>query len=139
MAKFGKFVDAFISIDGQDLSDHCKSVSLPMSAAMLDASCMGDLTKVNLSGLKEWNMTVELVQDYAAGSVDETLWNVLDAGEPVNLIVRPKSDARGAGNPEFTMSGSLQTYNPASGAHGALLLCSAVFQCSGSIGRSVTP
>ena len=139
MALFGKYVDAYVSISGVDLSNHCKQVTINYSAAMLDASAMGDLTKVNMAGILDWSMTFELEQDYAAGSVDATLWGIMQNGVAVTLAVRPKkSVSKGAENPEFGGQAVLASYNPASGQHGALLLATATFQCAGTLARTTS-
>lgn len=140
MGLFGKFTNAFVSINSVDLSNHVKTLTINYSSAMLDASAMSNLTKVNLAGLLDWSMTVEFVQDYAApaaGSVDSTLFPLVGAAA-FPIIVRPDSAAVGGTNPSFTGNAVLASYNPSSGAHGALALATATFQSAGTLARSTT-
>ena len=66
--------EAYVSLGGTDLSDHLRSITLETSADVVDASCMTDTWKERLAGLKDWKLTLEFAQDFAAASVDATLF-----------------------------------------------------------------
>lgn len=138
MAVFGKFWNAQVTINGVDLSDHCKSVTINYSAAQNDGSTFGSETKKNDPGLKEWSMEFEFRQDYAAGSVDATLFPLVGAAA-VTVAVRPTKGAISASNPEFSGSACLSSYNPAAGSHGADMICRASFACAGELTRDTQP
>ena len=65
------YTDALVTINAIDLSDHCRSVQLNYEAEILDDTAMGTSgTRSNRPGLKNWTLTVEFYQDFAAASVD---------------------------------------------------------------------
>jgi hypothetical protein len=138
MALHGVFYDAVITINSVVMTTRAKSVTLNYSANMLDASVMGNLTKINLAGLKEWSLTCEFEEDYAAsgaGSTDATLFPLIGAAA-FTISVLPASGGVGATNPNFTGSAVLESYNPCSGAHGSLHTATAVFRCAGTLSRA---
>ena len=85
--------DPYISIGGTDMSDHFRSVSISVSAELQDMTAFGDDWQAREAGLKDWSLTCEYVQDYAAGELDATLWPLV--GTSVALVVRPQSGAVG--------------------------------------------
>lgn len=128
--------DAFVSFNGTDLSANVKSVTLDYSAEALDVTAMGDTTHIRLGGLKDWSASVEFHQDYAASSVDATLFPLV--GSTGTLIIRPdNSDGVGATNPNFTGTALLESYNPVGGGVGELAAASASFQAAGTLSRAV--
>lgn len=130
------FTDAFVSFNGVDLSASVKSATLSYSAEALDVTAMGDDTHIKIGGLKDWNASVEFHQDYAAGSVDATLFPLVGSTGP--LIIRPvASTAVGATNPNYTGTALLESYTPAGGAVGEVAATSASFQSSGTLLRAI--
>lgn len=126
------YTDALVTIDGVDLSDHVRSVSLTYEAEMLDDTAMGTSgTRSSKPGLKNWSFTVEFYQDYDAGSVDATLFDLVGA-DPFPIILRPKKAvAVGATNPNFTGNAVLESYPPLTGEVGALGMASCSFRAGG--------
>ena len=141
MSIFGPFTNGKVTIAGVDLSARVKSWSISYNADMLDASKMGDLTKVNLAGLKEWSLNVDFIDDLAvsgAGSVDATLFPLVGAAA-FTVAARVDAGAISTTNPEFTGLAVLAGTN-IGGAHGGLLMKSGItFQCAGALDRDVTP
>jgi hypothetical protein len=131
------FTDGFVSINAVDLSDHVKSVTLDYSAEPQDDSAMGDTTRSRTGGLKDWSVSVDFHQDYAAAKVDATLFSLV--GTTTALIVRPdNSDGVSATNPNFTGTGLLESYNPAGGSLGEMAAATATFQAAGTLTRATT-
>lgn len=140
MAIFGAFTNAYLLVNSVDLTSRVKSVTLNYNAAMLDATCMGDLTKVNLAGLKEWSIQAEFVDDLAAsgaGSVDATLAALVGAAA-FAIHFKPVNTTIATTNPDYTGNVVLAGM-PIGGAHGELLRKSVTFQCAGALDRDVTP
>lgn len=130
--------DAFVSVNGVDLSDHVKSVELPAAVEMLDDTVMGDDTRSNKPGLKTWNITVNFVQDFASAKVDATLFPLLGAAA-FTLIVRADNAAGvGATNPNYTGSAVLESYPPLGNQVGELAMSQAVFQSAGTLTRATS-
>ncbi len=129
--------DAFVSIDGLDVSDHVKSVRLTMTRDDIDDTNMGDSTHVHVAGMKEWGLEVDLAQDFAGSSVDSKLWTVYDAGAAVAVIVRADATAaQSATNPSYTGNAVLLNYPPIGGNVGDLHTTTAQFSAAGDLARN---
>jgi hypothetical protein len=132
------FTDAFVSINGVDLSAHVKSVSLNYEAEMLDDTVMGDTTRSMAAGLKNWSVEVEFLQDYAASKVDATLFQLVGAAA-FAIIIRPdNSDGVSATNPNFTGNVVLESYPPVTGTVGDLHTTRATFRAAGALSRATS-
>lgn len=131
------YTDAYVSINSVDLSDHVKSVQLNYEAEMLDDTVMGTTgTRSNKPGLKNWTLQVEFLQDYAAASVDATLFGLIGAAA-FPIAVRPvKGTAKGPTNPEFIGNAVLESYPPLTGEVGALGTASASFRAASNLQRT---
>jgi len=110
--------DASVVLNSVDLSDHVKSVALTYEADLQDNTAMGDNTKSNQGGLKNWSMDVTFNQDFAAGEVDATIFPIV--GSDVPVVVKPTSAAVSATNPSYSGTGVIGSYNPMGGSVGDL-------------------
>ena len=126
------YTDAFVSINGVDLSDHVRSVQLTYEAEMLDDTAMGTSgTRSTKPGLKGWTLAVEFYQDFAAGSVDATHFPLIGA-VAFPIRVKPvKALPISATNPEYQGNAVLESYPPITGEVGALGMASASFRSGG--------
>ena len=113
--------NAFLSINGVDLSNDVKSLTSNEGAETGDDTAMGDTTRSAMSGLKTFSLEVEFHQDFAAGQVDVSL-RALVGGAGVAVIWRPDTAAVSATNPQRNCTMILETYTPASGAVGTVPL-----------------
>lgn len=113
------FVDAHVMVNGVDLSDHVKRVTVGLPINLVDATRMGHTANARLAGMKDGDVVIEWQQDFAAAKVDATIWATY--GIAVPLIVRPvKGTVIGATNPEYRMTGLLDGYTPIDGSLGDL-------------------
>lgn len=129
------FSDAFVSINGVDLSDHVRSVTLNYSAELVDETAMGDTTRKRKGGLKDWSLDVEFNQDFAASEVDVTLFTLV--GSTFTVIVRAdNSDGVSSTNPNYTGTGILESYPPITGGVGDLHTTSITIQSAGTLSRA---
>lgn len=99
MAVFS-LLNEYVSLNAVVLSDHVKSATLTLDANQLDASAMGPGWKAVAGGLKSGTLQIEFLDDYAAASVDATIFPLL--GTVVAFEVRPDAGARSATNPAYT-------------------------------------
>ena len=125
--------NAFVSIAGNDISAYVKSVTLPLSAEMLDKTTMGDDTRNKIAGLKDWSLSVELNADYANGLLDSILFPLL--GTEVAVLVRPDAGAVSTSNPEFGGQAAFESYPPIGGGVGELAATSISLQAAGDLTR----
>lgn len=125
-------VDAFLSVDGTDLSDHVRTITLEYSADEVDNTAMGAGTHTMATDtLKNWTLTVEFYQDYAAGSVDATLFSKV--AKSCALEVRAKKGvAVSATNPKYTATGVLLSYQPVGGSVGENAMAPVTFRPAGT-------
>ena len=128
------FKNALLEIDGSDLSSHVTELTLNYSSEMLDESAMGDSTRVGKGGLKDWSVDVTWNQDFAAGTVDATLFSLL--GTTSCIEVRPQNICSTAINPRYSGIGTLESYPPLTGGVGSLLQVRSSWKSSGELSRA---
>ncbi|HEU0139610.1 MAG TPA: hypothetical protein VFQ79_07865 [Bryobacteraceae bacterium] len=127
--------DARVEVNSVQLSDHVRSVTLTVNADEVEDTNMGDNTHVRLAGLKDWSISVEFAQNFAAASVDATLFPLIGAAAfPVK--VRPTSGVVGPTNPEYSGNAILTEYSPIDGAVGDLATTSVNFVAAGDLTRA---
>ncbi|TXH10898.1 MAG: radical SAM protein [Hyphomicrobiaceae bacterium] len=133
------YTDALLTVNSVDLSDHVKSLELNYEAEMLDDTVMGTSgTRSSKAGLKNWSVDVEFLQDFAAGSVDATLFPLVGAAS-FPLLMRPvKATAVGATNPNYSGNAVLENYTPISGEVGTLGSTNSSFRAGGGAGNVLT-
>lgn len=125
-----------LSLNGDDLSSLCRSVTLTVDAAQLDTTDFASAGWTEMiGGLKSGTLAIELHDDMADDGLDEDLWGIL--GTVVTFAVKPTSAAKGPSNPEY--SGSvLITQWTTGGTVGELATKSLSFPISGAVTRSVS-
>ena len=79
---------------------------------------MGATAKAYAKGLGDANITVTFLQDFAAGSVDATLYPLKAGNTTFTVGVRPVNASRSATNPEYQITALLFGYNPLDGGIG---------------------
>lgn len=129
------FSDAFLSIAGNDLSDHVKSVTLNTGVETGDKTAMGDTTRAMKAGLLTWSITAAFHADFAAGELDSVIAGLTDS--EAALIVRPDSAAVGPTNPQWAGTGVLTDYTPFGGSVGDVPAEASVsFAAAGTLTRT---
>lgn len=110
------FTNAFVSLKAIDLSDHVRSVTLDYSSEPADITAMSLTTRKRIGGLKDWSISIEFNQDYAASEVDATLFD--EIGNTIAIELRPDAGAVSQTNPKFTGTALLESYPPMGGSVG---------------------
>lgn len=126
--------DAFIQIDGTDLSDHVSSVTIEDSAEEVDLTGFGADYREFGQGLKDATITATVFQDFAAASVDAVLHPLYASGGTFGVVVRPTSATKSATNPEYTLVSRLFTYSPLAGGVGEASTTDVTFRNAGTAG-----
>lgn len=127
--------NAYAVINGVNLSDHVKSITINYAAEILEKTTMSANSKQRIAGLKDWSVDVELNQDFAAASVDATLFPLVGAAA-FAIEIRPDAGAVAATNPKFTGNALLESYPPISGSVGELATVSITLQGDGDLARA---
>ena len=129
--------DPFLSINAVDMSDHTKQVAFDATADMLDSTAGGNTTRQRLAGLKDWSVEADIEEDYAAASIDATLFPLIGAA-PFAIEVRPvKTGGRSATNPGYSGNAVLENYKPVAGQHGQILMTHVILRGAGPLTRNI--
>lgn len=120
--------DASITINGVDLSNHISKATIQTEFDDVDFTSFGSTLKETGKGMGDGTMEFDVFQDFAAGSVDATLWPISQASTTVPVVVKPTSGAVSATNPSYTMQGLLMSYSPLDASVGDASTTSVSFQ-----------
>lgn len=135
MAIHGPLVDAFVSVNGIDVSDHVTSVTIEQTTPEVDITTMGSAFQVFTPGIPDGTITVTFMQDFAASEIDPILSPLYSAGTPFPVVVRADSATVGPANPSFTMgSARMYSYSPIAGDIGSALTTEVAFRNAGTAG-----
>jgi hypothetical protein len=124
--------DCFIEIDATEFSGKNTNVAISYSAEALDITAMGDDTRKNVGGLKDWSMAMEFI-------ADESVTGVFfdKVGTVIPVEVRASSAARSATNPGYMGDALITEYTPLGGGVGELQKVSLSLVSAGPLARNV--
>jgi hypothetical protein len=129
VAILGPFTNAYISVNGVDLSARGRSITVEDSRAAVDVTAFGAGYISEAKGLGTAAITIEFLQDFAAAQVHATLQPLIGSSTPINVEVRAVNAARSATNPGMVLASALLfTYNPLDGAIGDAATFTAEFR-----------
>ena len=128
------FIDAVVSVDGNDLSSDGTNVTLDYSAEALEKTAFGDTTKIRQGGLKDWAGTLEFNQDFAASpNPDVDLFAAV--GNVVAIALKATSSATSATNPDYQGQALITSYQPFGQGVGELAKATVTFEAAGNLSR----
>jgi hypothetical protein len=133
MAKFAA-TDYFVSINGTDFSTSLNSVELAIEADDLETTAFGQGFRTRIGGLKQASLTLNFMQDFAAGSVDAILSPLL--ATLATVVIKPTSGTVTATNPSYTMTALVTQYSPFASSVGDIASLSVTFPVSGTVTRA---
>ena len=133
MAKFAA-TDYSISIDGTDFSTSLAACTLDISVEDLETTPFGSGARTRIGGLRDGSVQFDFHQDFAAASIDATLFPLL--GTAVEIIILPTSSAVGTDNPSYTFDALVTEYQPFASSVGDLATLSVTWPVSGAITRA---
>jgi hypothetical protein len=133
-----KFVlrNAFIQVNGVNLSDHCSEVTVESTADKIDLTAFGAAGYRDFAqGFKDATVTAKFFQDYQAASVHATLQPLYDAGGTFSVYVKADAGATTSTNPRIELTTArMYGYNPLAGAVGDGSSMSVDFANAGTAG-----
>ena len=132
MAKFAA-TDYVVTIGTADFSTNLNSVELSQEADDLETTAFGSSWRTRIGGLKQASLTLNFMQDFAAGSVDATLNPLL--GSIATVVIKPTSGTVTATNPTYTMTALVTQYSPFASSVGDIATLSVTWPVSGSVVR----
>lgn len=130
--------NAYVSVNGTDLSDHVESVTLETSVNEVDVTAMGAGGKQRLAGLQDNKVTLTFWQDYAASKVDATMWAIVKGGTAVAFKIGANGTAFSATNPSYSGSAILTGYQPVAGKVGDGMQSQVTLMVDGTITSGTT-
>jgi hypothetical protein len=127
--------DFSVSINGSTaLASYLTQVELKVSANDVTTTAFGSTFVTRVAGLKEGSLTLTFNQDYAAATVDATLWPLL--GSNATVVIKPTSSAVGSANPAYTAICTVLDLTPVSGQIGDLATFSVTWPTNGTVSRA---
>jgi len=127
--------DFSVSINGSTaLASYLTQVELKTSANDITTTAFGSTWVSRVAGLKEGSLTLQFNQDYAASTVDATLWPLL--GTQATVVIKPTSTAVSSNNPAYTAICLVNDLTPVSGQIGDLATFSVTWPTSGTVSRA---
>jgi len=132
MAKFAA-TDYKITINGTDFSTNLNSVELAQEADDLETTAFGQSWRSRIGGLKNASLTLNFMQDFAAGSVDATLNPLL--GSIATVIIQSASGTVTSTQPKYTAECLVTQYSPFASSVGDIATLSVTWPTTGTIVR----
>jgi hypothetical protein len=132
-----KFVatDYNITIGGVDFSTSLAAVTLDITVEEQDTTAFGNTARTRIGGLQDGSVSLDFHQDFAAGSIDATLFPLL--GTSVEIVILPTSAVVGATNPSYTFNALCTSYQPFASSIGDLAALSITWPVTGPVVRTV--
>ena len=128
------FTNAYVTVNGTDLSDHVASVTLDTSADEIETTAFGTAGwRSRVAGLKDGSIQLDWHQDFAASSVDSVLNSAF--GSVGTVVVIPNGTVASSTNPRYTMTAVISSYSPVAGSVGDLLTFSTTWAFAGALTR----
>lgn len=127
-------VDASVVINSVDLSDHVQKVTIDSKKDTVEVTSMGASSKEYLLGLGDATIAVDFFQDFAASSVDATLYPLHHASSVFPIEIKPTSAGVSGTNPSYSGTFILPEYTALDGQVGAASVLSVTFQNASQTG-----
>lgn len=128
---------AVVTLNSVDLSDHVTSVTINRSFDELEITAMGDTAHKFVKGLEASTITIDFLNDTAAGEVNATLQAAW--GTTVPLTIKQTSAVVSSTNPEFQTTVLVNNTQDVNGAVGDISSQSITFTCNSAIVVDTTP
>jgi hypothetical protein len=135
MAKFSA-TDYKITINGTNLSTSLNSVELALESDDLETTAFGTTFRERIGGLKSGSVTLQFMQDFAASSVDATLFPLYNT--LATVVIVPTSSTVSATNPSYTAVCLVNSYSPFASSVGDIATFSITLPTSGTVTRATS-
>jgi len=118
--------DAVITVNSVTLSDHANSVTLTYELDAVESTSFGSTGHKFVSGLQSNTCDIEFLQDFAASSVEATIYSLV--GTSTTVVIKPTSSAVSSTNPSYTLASTyLASHTPVAGSVGEMAMTSLSF------------
>jgi hypothetical protein len=120
-----------VTLASVDLSDHVTSATINRVFEELEVTAMGDSSRRYAKGLETSTVTLDFLNDTAAGEVLQTLQT--NWGTTVALTLKQTNAAISAANPEYQTTILVNNTTDINGAVGDISTQSITFTCNSPI------
>ena len=130
-----KFVatDYRVTVAGTNLSTFLNQVELALESDDVETTAFGGTFRERIGGLKSGSLTLQFMQDFAASSVDATLFPLFNT--LATVVITPTSGTVTATNPSYTAVCLVNQYTPHASSVGDLATFSVTWPTSGTVSR----
>jgi len=128
--------NAFVTINAVNLSDHIASVTLSTTEDIVETTAFGSSARTRIAGLLDNSITLEFHQDYAASSVEATIYPLIGQA-PTAVVVKPNGSTTSSTNPAYTFNALVSEWTPLNGAIGELATASVTWSIDGAISKAL--
>ena len=135
MAKFAA-TDYKVTVNGTNFSTNLNSVELALESDDLETTAFGGTFRERIGGLKTGSVTLQFMQDFAASSVDATLFPLYNT--LATVVITPTSSAVGTANPSYTAVCLVNSYSPVASSVGDIATFSVTWPTSGTVVRATS-
>jgi hypothetical protein len=126
--------NANVSVGGVDLSSHITKVTLSTTRAEIETTTFGNTGVRRVAGLADSSVAIDFNQDFAAASVETTLYPLI--GSTATVVVKPNGTATGTANPSYTFSALVTEWMPLDAQVGELASASITWPIDGTIAKA---
>lgn len=134
MAKFVA-TDYNVTINGAPFSSDLAAVTLDITSEEQETTAFGSTYRSRVGGLRDASLTLDFFQDFAAASVDATLFPLL--GTNATVVIKPTSGTVNATNPTYSGVFLVTQYQPYASSVGDVATLSVTWPlASGSVSRA---
>jgi hypothetical protein len=128
--------NAYVTINGVNLSDHIASITLTTTDDVVDTTAFSSTAaRTRVAGLADNSVALEFHQDYATSSVEATIYPLV--GTTTAVVVKPNGSTTAADNPSYSFTALVSEWTPLGGAVGELATASVTWPISGAITKAV--
>jgi len=120
-----------VTVNSVDLSDRVTSITINRNFDELEVTAMGDTGHKYVKGLEASSITIDFLNDTAAGETMATLQAAWGTSVPV--VIKQTSAAVSATNPSYTMTCLVNGTTDVNGAVGDLGMQSVTWNVNGAI------
>lgn len=129
--------NAYITVNGVNLSDHVASVTLTANRDVVETTAFSSTAaRTRIGGLADNSVTLEFHQDYATSNVEATIYPLL--GSTTAIVVKPNGSTTATDNPAYSFSALVSEWTPLNGAVGELATASVTWNIDGAITKATS-
>ncbi len=128
----------YCALGGTDISAYIRKATIELQADKQVNTTMTSLGwESSLKGIRSGNISIEVVDDFAASQIDSILWTAFTSSSSTTFELRPTQDAVGTGNPKLTGSVNVTDYKAGAGV-GELAMKSLTLPTTGAVARATS-